>query len=41
MKQLQSDQQALASALKGTLKVEVVNQPGPGAPAVNPAGRTP
>lgn len=40
MKQLQSDQQMLANALKGTLKVEVVNQPGPGAPAVNPAGRT-
>lgn len=40
MKQLQADQQALANALKGTLKVEVVNQPGPGAPAVNPAGRT-
>lgn len=40
MKQLATDQQALANALKGTIKVEVINQPGPGAPAVNPAGRT-
>ncbi len=40
MKQLSADVKGLEAALKSTLKVEVTNQPGPGAPVVSEAGRT-